>query len=39
MSGVGEGGEEWGEVWGVGRYGEGVQVVVEYGWGVILSSS
>ena len=40
MGGVGGGGEEWGEVWGVGGCGSGWGLVcVEYGWGVILSSS
>ena len=40
MVGVGRGGEELGEVWVVSgcRGGRGL-VSVEYGWGVVLSSS
>ena len=40
MVGLGEGGEEWGEVWGVSVSGDGrVLVDIEYGRGVILSST
>ena len=40
MGGLGGGGDQWGEVWGVSVSGGGRGVVdVEYGWGVILSSS